>query len=172
MAKKKSSRKTVKSKKCSINLWYCGVALLSLVALVMIFATSVKLNGALTGTTGYTGLQTTFGYTDEFNLSMFSFSFMNLLTYLLVIAALVLATLKAFGCIKGKCADYVLICLFVVAGILFFLAPALSISKYAIDANKLVEGSVRKTLGIGSILSAVLCLVSAFVVCAKMMMKK
>jgi hypothetical protein len=166
MAKKQAS------KKCKFNLWYCATALLALVAIVMAFTTCVKLNGVLTGTTDYTGLQATFGYTDKYDNQMFAFSFVNLITYLLLLAGFVLVLLKAFGTTKSKTVDYVVIALFLVAAILFFLMPTLAVSPYADNANKILAGSVTRGLGVGAILSAILLLCSAFTLLVKTLLKK
>ncbi len=79
MAKKKS-KKQISSIVSLIS------AALGIVALVMIFLPAI---GVKDTETTYTGLQIVFGYKGTTGVTIFEFSFMNLLTYLLVIAGVV-----------------------------------------------------------------------------------
>lgn len=157
------------NKKSSLNLWYCGAALFALVAVIMMFVTNVKIVGAVTKEPHFvaSGLQATFGYAES-GVSIFSFSFMNLITYALLLAGLVLVCLKACGVAKSNLVDLVALGLFVVGGVFFFLMPSFSVSEYAKGLGSLVS----LQLGVGAILSAVFSFVSACLLCTKALLKK
>ncbi|MBQ8451835.1 MAG: hypothetical protein IJ538_03565 [Clostridia bacterium] len=145
----------------------CTAVLLGIVAVCMIFVHSLTVNLALGATAEYTGLQATFGYTAKGTLVdvvHFSFSFMNLLSYLLVLAAVVLVVLRLANVVKAKAVDWIAVILFVVAGVLFFLMPQLAVSE--------LYNGVTKTLAVGAILSAVFSLVAGALVCVKAVLKK
>ena len=153
-------------KKSGLNLWYGCAALLTLVAIIMIFVTNINIVGKISEEVHYAcnGLQVTFGFKDG-NLEVYSFSIMNLVTYLLLIAGFVLLLLELLNVTKSKVVDFVVLCVLVVSGVFFFLMPSFAVCPYA---NSLVV----LNLGIGAILAGVLALVSACVVAAKMLMKK
>ena len=143
-----------KSKKVSISvnkLVYAGVALLALVALFLIFAPAVSLDyGLLTGT--YKGTEVVFGLEDSF-----LFSFMNLLTYLLLLGGIVMYVLKIAG-VKSKLFDFLGAALLIAAGVLFFLTIT-----FIVPANTLTETVLKNGenhLLAGSIVSGILCLLA------------
>ena len=75
-------------------------AVLGVVAVVMLFLPAIGIKD--TDTT-YTGLQITFGYKESllgFEYTVFDFSFMNLLTYILAVVGIVFSVLSAMG--KGS----------------------------------------------------------------------
>ena len=75
-------------------------AVLGLVAVVMLFLPAIGIKD--TDTT-YTGLQITFGCKESllgFEYTVFDFSFMNLLTYILAVVGIVFSVLSAVG--KGS----------------------------------------------------------------------
>lgn len=92
------------------------IAVLSLVAVIMIFVPAVKADSML-GTSSYNGLKVVFGHKEE-GMKLFSFSFLNLLTYLLALAVLVC------GLLSFKKEDKVLsivVCVLAVLTAVFFL---------------------------------------------------
>lgn len=112
MAKKKS-KKQISSIVSLIS------AALGIVALVMIFLPAI---GVKDTEKTYTGLQIVFGYKTKIVISevtVFEFSFMNLLTYLLVIAGVIFTVLGLLG--KGsKFATFIAAICFLVGGISSF----------------------------------------------------
>ena len=163
MSKKKQSKN-------ALNVYYCGALLLGLIALIMIFVNNVNIVGAYSGEVHYagSGLWAVFGHTTDNNISVFSFSVMNLITYLLVIAGMVLIGLKMGKVLKSKVVDLVAIGLFVVGGIFFFLVPAFAISSYANALGSLVS----LKLGVGAIVAGVLSLVSAIGLIVNLVLNK
>ena len=157
-----------KSSKGGANLYYGCAALLALVAVIMIFVVNLKIVGSLTEVVYYenNGLNAIFGFKDG-NIEVYSFSFMNLLTYLLLVAGLVLVVLKMFNVVKSKIVDFVAMCLFVVSGIFFFLMPSFAVCPYLT-----AYGATTIQLGIGAILAGVFALVSACVLVLKAVLKK
>ena len=146
MAKKKSGVSI--SKICLALGLLLGVA-----AICMMFVTSVEFKGLT-----YTGLQTAFGYTKETDVlvataktEVFAFSFMNLLTYILALAGVVLCLLNMLAHKSSKLFAFVSAVAFIVSAVFFFLTPQFSI----MVLGKSVQGSVELALGIGSILGGV-----------------
>lgn len=147
MAKKKSGVSI--SKICLALGLLLGVA-----AICMMFVTSVEFKGLT-----YTGLQTAFGYTKETDVlvataktEIFAFSFMNLLTYILALAGVVLCLLNMLAHKSSKLFAFVSAAAFIVSAVFFFLTPQFSIPMVL---GKSVQGSVELALGIGSILGGV-----------------
>ncbi len=147
MAKKKSGVSI--SKICLALGLLLGVA-----AICMMFVTSVEFKGLT-----YTGLQTAFGYTKETDVlvataktEVFAFSFMNLLTYILALAGVVLCLLNMLAHKSSKLFAFVSAVAFIVSAVFFFLTPQFSIHMVL---GKSVQGSVELALGIGSILGGV-----------------
>lgn len=147
MAKKKSGVSI--SKICLALGLLLGVA-----AICMMFVTSVEFKGLT-----YTGLQTAFGYTKETDVlvataktEVFAFSFMNLLTYILALAGVVLCLLNMLAHKSSKLFAFVSAAAFIVSAVFFFLTPQFSIPMVL---GKSAQGSVELALGIGSILGGV-----------------
>ena len=181
MAKKK------KLKKEQINLINmivaCAAALFGIVAIVMMFVTSMKIdNTQLT----FTGAQLTFGYSNveaafggTVTTPLLKFSFMNLLTYLLVIAGIVLVVL-AFLDKGGKYIPFIAAACFLLAGIFFFLQ-----AKFSMPTDELVgiikaanlqfgEGFNVKScmhIGAGAIVAGILSILSAGASLVKVFLK-
>ena len=153
-------------KKNGLNLWYACATILALVAVIMMFVTNINIVGKISEEVHYAcnGMQVTFGFKDG-NLEVYSFSILNLITYLLLIAGLVLTLLKLLNVLKSKMVDFVIICLLLVSGIFFFLMPNFAVCPYA-------SSLVVLKLGVGAIIAGVLALVSAIVIAAKALMKK
>lgn len=149
------------------------IALLFAVAAVcMIFVPSVTISVQVLGDTSYSGLNAVFGYTTEnIDYAIFSFSFMNLLTYIFAIAAIVIILLKVFGVCKAKMFDYIAIALLAVSAVFFFLMPVFSISPYVTDLTKVLADAASIKLAIGAILGGVFAIVSALVMLVKNFMK-
>lgn len=132
-------------------------AILGVVAIGMIFIDTIKVPdtkvlGKVIEGEGYTGLKVVFGYKVE-DASVFGFSIMALVTYLLMIVGLVLA-ISSLRAKKGnKVLDLVTAGLFVVAGVLCFLMPSLVVFPDTIAGKLAAE--IDYTLAIGAIVSAI-----------------
>ena len=101
-------------------------ALLALVAVIMIFLPQIAAASENSDTT-YNGLAIAFGKTlSEGSLfgasakTVINFSFMNLLTYILVLAGLVISILQAVGICQNKLLTIISAIALVAGGILFF----------------------------------------------------
>ena len=164
MSKKKQTLKAC--------VYYWLAALLSVAAIFMIFLPNVKLYGLISETVHYTGngLNAVFGYSDG-SLSVFSFSIMNLITYVLPLAALVLIALKMAKVAKSNLLDIFAIILLIVGGVFFFLIPTFAISEYANTANTLVH-TMDKNLAVGTILGGIFSILGAVVLCLKLVLKR
>lgn len=144
------------------NILYLVVSVLSVVTICMMFVTAFTTTQSATvlgqtveNVTTYTGLEAIFGKED-----VLLFSFMNLLSYILVLAALVLLILKLCGVLKSKVFDYVIVALFVVAAVFFFLTVQFVVWE---ESAKSVLDLAQSTyaLGAGTIVAGVLSLLSA-----------
>ena len=162
------------NKKTKKLLFVCCEVLLALAAFIMLFLPALGLKD--TDTT-YSGMQITFGYSAKvgaLSVRYFEFSFMNFLTYIFAVAALVLAVLKLF--IKdSKLITILVASLLVAAGIFFFLALPFTIVN---DNIKTVigafGGNVKDafTLAIGSILGGVFSILGGVVACVEFIVAK
>ena len=160
---KKSSKRTLK---ISANLILnCLAFVLAVVSIFMIFAPALNVKGTLINDT-YSGVHTTFGFIDG-DYVYLSFSFLNLLPYLLIIFALVLLVLKMANVIKAKYIDYIIIALLVVAGVLFFLNTVMTNFSQSY-ANTINNFSLKKSMLTGPIVAGVLTLVSALTLLLKL----
>lgn len=164
-------------------IFMCCELLLALVAIFMIFIPAL---GVKNSDTTYSGLNVVFGYKiEDTNTYLFTFSFMNLLTYILVIAAIVLIILK-YIVKKGKILNIVIFALLVVAGIFFFLTKAFTaINETAVKTANLIN-AISAFLGgnananakdafviaAGPIVSGILCLLGALVCCCDFLVVK
>lgn len=91
------------------------------------------------------------------------FSFMNMLTYILVLAAVVLSVLKLANVCKAKWVDFVIAGLFVVSGIFFFCTTAFTTLDTNLQKTIDAVGSltkVTKSLGVGAIVGGILSLLA------------
>ena len=150
----------------------CAVVL-GIVAICMMFLTSVKVVsklGSLTDTTTFKGTEVTFG------LEYFTkFSFLNLLPYILVLVGVVCSIVSIVAKKNTKTYDLVSAIAFVVAGALFFVTVGFtqweSTYKTALDFA-VKAGTTTVSLGIGAIIAAVVSLASGVVVLIKTCLKK
>lgn len=161
MANKKTSKFSVN------NLLYCGATILGVVAICMIFVSAFSVKRPLITDT-FSGLQSVFGFAEN-DFTYLSFSFMNLLTYILVVVAVLFAILKLCGVLKSKLLNYVIAALFVVAGVFFFLTSTFAVYgevyKTYVEAvgSSVALGAGSIVAGISSICAGCLTLVSSFV---------
>ena len=161
MAKKKILNKELKG-----ILSIAGI-ILGAIAVIMMFLPAIGIKDSET----YTGLQLAFGYktTNDTLLGTvttvhFDFSFMNLLTYLLLIGGVVFSVLSFINR-GGKFASFIAMGLTLVAGIFFFLTISFSVPganiKVAQPSLILLE-NVKEgfVLGVGSIVGGIVSLLS------------
>lgn len=148
-------------------------AVLGLVAVVMLFLPAIGIKD--TDTT-YTGLQITFGYKESllgFEYTVFDFSFMNLLTYILAVVGIVFSVLSAMG--KGsKFAAFIAVAAFAVSGVFFFLSVSYTLPNE--DASKIISfvgGDIKDalTLAYGAIIGGVASLLAAVCNLGKIVLK-
>lgn len=133
---------------------------LGVLAIIMIFLPALKLTAGSESET-YSGLKATFGYKESYggiSVTIFKFSFGNLLTYILVIVGIVFAVLAMLGKL-GKIAAIVAAVAFLVAGILFFLATKMISGAEGVSETIDAYGS----LGIGAILGGIICIIAAII---------
>ena len=162
------AKKSSKSKKITLSvekLVYACAAVLGLVALFLIFAPALNVSTSLTVST-YTGTQVVFGLEDYF-----AFSFMNLLTYLLLLGGIVLVVLKLVG-LKSKLFDLLGAALLIAAGVLFFITVGFTILTDGYASIVALAGAT-KSLAAGPIVAGILSLLSgAGVLCYALLGKK
>lgn len=148
-------------------------AVLGLAAVVMLFLPAIGIKD--TDTT-YTGLQITFGYKESllgFEYTVFNFSFMNLLTYILAVVGIVFSVLSAVG--KGsKFAAFIAAAAFAVSGVFFFLSVSYTLPNE--DASKIISfvgGDIKDalTLAYGAIIGGVASLLAAVCNLGKIVLK-
>lgn len=146
---------------------------LGLVAVVMLFLPAIGIKD--TDTT-YTGLQITFGYKESllgFEYTVFDFSFMNLLTYILAVVGIVFSVLSAMG--KGsKFAAFIAAAAFAISGVFFFLSVSYTLPNE--DASKIISfvgGDIKDalTLAYGAIIGGVASLLAAVCNLGKIVLK-
>lgn len=163
-------------KKISFNKILYGIAvLLSVVAIFMIFAPALSISYTGHDNATYSGLQAVFGYSVtrgsgalSVTTNYLSFSFMNLLTYILLIVAIVLLVVKLCGKLNSKIVDYIIAVLLVVSGIFFFVTSNFAVLAGFYDAT---ADAITRTLGAGAIVAGILALVSAIVVVVASVLK-
>lgn len=164
MSKKTNSKSKTKSKKAtkkSIGIYSIISVLLAVLSVSMIFA---NVSGVAKGDNVeyvITGLQATFGYSEETRLLgtliNTQFSIFNLLIYVFLIAGIVLLVLKTFKILKSNVIDWVVVGLFLVSGILYFVMPQLVVYGKAWDGavKLLLEANYVKTVLIGGIIGGI-----------------
>lgn len=145
-------------------------AILGVVAIGMIFVDTIKIpDTKFIEGEGYNGLKVVFGY-KEGNVSVFSFSIMALVTYLLMIVGVALSILS-FRAKKGnKVLDLVTAALFVVAGVLCFLMP--SLVAFSDTIAGMIAAEIDYTLAIGAIVSAITSILAAVAMAIKALSAK
>lgn len=130
-------------------------------AIAMIFLPAIG-----SGDDAWNGLKVVFGYTEKSGVTflkmkaeVFKFSFMNLLTYILVLVALVLTLLQVLTG-KNNIFAYVTVLCSLVAGIFFFLTKNFTVLGDATSLFADKEAFVKNAeLGVGPILGGIFCLV-------------
>lgn len=150
------------------NILTLVAIILSVVAICMIFANFVELGAASSSfkisyeAATYSGIEAVFGKD-----GVFKFSFMNLLTYILVIVCLLICMLKIFGVWKNKSADIILTILFLISAIFFFCSGAFCVLEKT--TTPIVNGiTITKTIKVGAIVSGIcmiLCTACSAVCC-------
>lgn len=140
------------------------VLLLGIAAVCMMFLTCVKFNGTYLGSKSeIVGTEIIFGGEE----SVFGFSFMAMLPYLLAAISVVLVVLNLFGVCD---LEIVAFAAFVVAAVFFFLAP-----QFVVIADSNVDKVIRLagtfSLGTGSILAGVFAALSGLALLAKKFVK-
>jgi hypothetical protein len=152
-------------------------AALGVVAIIMLFLPAVVIPATkLTEEVNYNGWQAIFGLTEtskvlgnEVKTEYLVFSFMNLLTLILVAAGIVLCVLSFLG--KGnKFFAFIAIACFIVAAVFFFLTLKFTTagSVYAINliGQELSQAEAKKgwALGVGPIIGGILSILAGLVV--------
>lgn len=134
--------------------------ILGIVAIVMMFVPSI---GIKDSDTTFKGMEATFGYQGTVPVigtkyTVFEFSIMNLISYILVAGGVVFTILGALG--RGsKFAGFIAAGAFVVAGVFFFLMPQYTVINS--DATMYLGNlNDNLTLGAGAIVSAVCSLLA------------
>ena len=107
-----------------------------LVAVIMLFLPAVEFRGIT-----YTGLQVSFGYTNDLRLEVFGFSFMNLLPYLLALGGLVFSALGAAG--RGsKLGAIIAAAAFIAAGVFFIMSNTFCDYLFGKDVLAIAYGAI------------------------------
>lgn len=166
-----------KKKGLNLGLILSGVAvLLGVVAFCMLFAPGASQTAELLGhkeTATISNLKLTFGYSEEVlgkKVAIYNFSFMNLLTYLLVLAGMVFAVLAILGKL-GNLSKIISAVCFIVAGIFFFCTIAFCAPN--IESKDLVSETKKALdLGIGAILGGILSILAGVAVVVPVFLKK
>lgn len=138
-------------------------AVLGLVSVVMIFLTVVNHTAfkgieSMESVKSFTGLQTALGYSDEFvKATVFEFSFMNLLPYVLALVGAVLSVFSYLG--KGsKLFAFVSAGCFIVSAVLFFMYPSFVVLPK-------ITGLVKEnfSLAIGAIIGGIASVIAGLI---------
>ena len=127
-------------------------AAIGVLALIMIFLPAISVSGADTTYNGFTAI---FG-----GENIFAFSFMNMLTYMFVIGAIVCNILYVLK--KKQLFSYIGVGCFFLASIFFFCTVEFIVIPDYFDGVKDIYKS-GFNLGTGAILAAVLCIIGAIV---------
>lgn len=149
-------------------------AVLGLIAICMIFVNTVKVPdtkilGKVIEGEGYTGLKVVFGFKSE-DIEVFGFSFMALITYLLMIVGVALSLLNVTSKKGNKVLDFVTAGLFVVAAILCFVMP-----NFIVFADTLageIAAKIDYVITTGAIVSAIASIGAAVVTSVKAIAQK
>ncbi|MBQ3219848.1 MAG: hypothetical protein IJB32_04580 [Clostridia bacterium] len=170
MAKKKKNKSFILS---------AVAALLGVISILMIFLPAISIKDS---ETTYSGLQIVFGFTENGLLGKivhFEFSFMNLLTYILIAVGVVFTVLGAMG--KGsKFALFIALACFAVGAIFFFMQVAFCVPNKDLESvvsglgglfNKDASIKDSLSLAVGSIISAICAILSAIVLAYKIFVK-
>jgi len=146
-----------------------AAAVLAVVAFCMMFVPAAQRVVKDTVLSSYTGAQVTFGYSEK-DVAILGFSFMNFVPYLLLLAGIAFSVLSLLGKL-GKIAPIVAFACFLVAGILFFLAPQMMV--YATESKDLADGLKEGlSLGAGAIVAGIMSILSALASAAILFVNK
>jgi hypothetical protein len=164
----------MKNKKSLPFLMQAVAVLWGVVAFIMLFLPAIGVDG--TDTT-YNGLKVVFGYKQStlgYEYSVFNFSFMNLLTYILILVGIVLSVLSIVSN-TNKWVSVIASVAFLVAGIFFFCTIAFT--SVNADASKIfasLGGNIKDsfTLAVGAILGGVFSIVAALSSLGAFLMKE
>lgn len=143
--------------------------LLALAAIGFMFAPAI-VYGTGDDPTTFTAFQTMFGYTKRIQIGgglyrdvqYFDFSFMVLLTLILIAAGIVLSVMKMFVGGKSKLFTLITTACFIVAGVLLFMLIPLSVP-HVYNEGSWAQYSLSKddmTLGWGAIVAAICSLIA------------
>ncbi len=169
-----SVKKTLQSAKKWFDL---AAAVLALAAIFMMFLPAVSIKG-IDGT--FQGIHVIFGYFktpkdllgNVYQVNYFGFSFMNLLTYILLIAAVVVLVLNMLGK-GGKFANLIALALLIVVAVFAFCTIP-----FAVAGQNEVLGSMVSmwkmedlTLLGGPIVTGILAILAAVINGAKILIK-
>jgi hypothetical protein len=165
MAKKKSKNNNVAKYTTFISV------LLGIVAVVMMFLPAISITDS---EASYTGLQLAFGYSEtpikigsySATIVYFNFSFMNLLTYILVILGVVFTVLGSKGK-GGAFASFISALMFIVGGVFFFMQGSFSVPG---EILSIVKDSF--VLAIGAIIGGVASILAGICALAKIVLNK
>ena len=149
--------------------------LLGIIAFVMVFLPAVAIKDS---ETAYNGLQVAFGYSEENILggttTYLQFSFMNLLTVILVLVGVVFTVLGMLG--KGsKFANLISGVSFIVAGVFFFLSVAFCIPEEGFsNIIGFFGGNIKDwlVLGVGAIIGGILSILAGAACLGNVVLKK
>lgn len=152
-------------------------AALGVIAIIMLFVPAV----VLSEDTSYNGWQAMFGYTEttsllgkEVKTEVLAFSFMNLLSLILVAAGIVLCVLSFLG--KGnKFFALIAAACFIVAAVFFFLTLVFTIAGTGLTLDgTLAQEKVKEgwKIGAGPIIAGILSILAACSTVAPALLKK
>lgn len=149
---------------------YAGFAaiLLALASIAFMFAPAI-VYGSGDDPTTYTAFQAMFGYTEtvskgglSYTKAMLDFSFMNLLSLILLAAGIIFSVLKMLSGKNAKLFTLITTACFIVAGVFLFLVITYTIPHVSDNAiEKLLDLSKDSMkLGWGAIVSAICALIA------------
>ncbi len=159
------------------SIMVLAAAVLALIAFFMSFAPSIAMKeiaGHDTGVT-YSGWNVAFGKSEN-DVAILNFSFGNFLTYLLVLAGVVLCIVCLLGK-GGKVLPFIVGGVLVLAGILFFCALAMTAPNVGKLTGDLADSAIKSfkdgyNLGAGAIVGGIFSLISGALMVVKSVIKK
>lgn len=156
------------------NILLCVAAVLGLIAFFLMFAPAATVDSMISSYEElYRGTWLTFGYTAK-NLGLgtaqiWKFSFMNFLTYLLVVVGIVFAVLAFWGKL-GKISAIVSSTCFLIAGIFFFCVIHFCVFSFENAYATIIKEHML--LGAGAIISGIFSIIAALASCATLLVEK
>ena len=150
--------------KKNLVMKYAGyfALLMAIVSLCMIFCTAIVYTVPNADPVSYSGLNVVFGFKEpqasignsKYETEWFKFSFMNLLTYILLIVGIVFSVLRLAGK-KSKLFTIITAACFIVAGVFMFLTIPYSIVGAGQLTGELLLDKQYMSLGAGAIIGGV-----------------